>query len=285
MESTLNMQTSEEILQSKDGLKLHGKCWLPDQAPETVICLVHGHGEHIGRYDELATYFNSQNIGFYGIDMRGHGLSEGKRGHIPSYELVMSDIEELLKWARVEHHDARLILYGHSLGGNYVAHFALTNEIKELAGVVISAPWLELALVPPKSKVTLANFARHIYPSLLNSTGLDANGLSHDQTIIDKYLNDPLVHDQISANLFYLATMSGANSLEKVANLRVPALIMHGNEDPITSAAASQQFAEKANITFKLWEGMKHEIHNEIGKKEVWDYTINWIEKHLPAAD
>jgi alpha-beta hydrolase superfamily lysophospholipase len=279
------MQLREEKLQSKDGLILHGKCWLPETKPEKIICLVHGHGEHIGRYEELAAFFNSHNIGVYGIDMRGHGLSEGKRGHIPSYELVMSDIEELMKWARIEHHDAQLILYGHSLGGNYVTHFALSNEIKELAGVVISAPWLELALVPPKSKVALANFARRIYPSLLNSTGLDPNGLSHDQAIIDKYINDPLVHDQISANLFYKATMSGANSLEKAANLRLPALIMHGSEDPITSAKASQKFAEKAGITFKLWEGMKHEIHNEIGKEEVWEYTLHWIENLRAAVD
>ncbi|MEQ9302122.1 MAG: alpha/beta hydrolase [Cyclobacteriaceae bacterium] len=273
------MHTDELELRTKDGLTLTGKIWRPEGEPKKIICLVHGHGEHIGRYEHFAAHFVECGIALFAVDLRGHGKSEGKRGHAPSYDLLMSDVEELVKAARVEYNDTPIILYGHSMGGNLVAGFILQNNMKELEAAVLSSPWLTLAFDPPSVQVKLAKFVRKLLPSFTQHSKLDVQLLSKDPEVIKAYQEDPLVHDLVSPSLFLSIIKGGQDALSKASELKLPTLVMHGDDDKITSADSSGRFARDAGAEYKLWKGLKHEPHNEPEQKEVLTYVSDWILK------
>lgn len=271
-------------LTAKDGTSLIGYEWLVDE-PKAVICMVHGLGEHMGRYDHVAAHFNAQAISFFGFDLRGHGLSEGKRGHTPSFDILLDDIEEMLMYARAEYNDAPIFLYGHSLGGNLVTNYILRKNINELQGAIISSPWLKLAEEPPKSKVKLARLMNGLWPSFSESNQLDINKLTNEDAINQAYKNDPLVHDKISARMFVECYQNGLWALDHVDRNKIPVLMFHGTEDKITSAEGSQEFADKAGdqVTYKQWKVTKHEPHNDISKKEVLENISKWVGQEIAA--
>ena len=129
---------------SADGLPLVGRCWEPAGEPRAVVCLVHGLGEHSGRYAHVAAALNDAGYAVLACDKRGHGRSGGKRGHTPSYEALMTDIDLLLAQAEQRFPGKPRFLYGHSLGGNEVLNYALRRK-PDLAGVVATSPGLRTA--------------------------------------------------------------------------------------------------------------------------------------------
>ncbi|MDQ3393384.1 MAG: lysophospholipase, partial [Bacteroidota bacterium] len=139
------MNNEHLTLLSRDGLEIHARYWVPEK-PNAIICIVHGIGEHSGRYNEMALYMCSRGFTVFANDQRGHGKSGGKRGHSPSYSLLLDDVETLMKWARSQYPDLPLYLYGHSWGGNIVANFILKRKTKEVSGSILSSPWLELQM-------------------------------------------------------------------------------------------------------------------------------------------
>ena len=126
---------------SKDNLKLHGSRWTVEN-PLAIVCMVHGLGEHIGRYTPLANTFNHKQISFWGFDLRGHGTSEGKKGHTPSIHHMFDDVEQLLVIIRKTYPDSPIVIYGHSMGGNIALNFLLHRTSKEVDCGVITSPWL-----------------------------------------------------------------------------------------------------------------------------------------------
>lgn len=277
------MQERENYtLTAKDGTALTGYEWLVDE-PKAVICMVHGLGEHMGRYHHVAEYFNDKGFAFYGFDLRGHGLSEGKRGHTPSFDMLLDDIEELLMYARAEFNDAPIFLFGHSLGGNLVTNYILRKNINELQGAIVSSPWLRLAEEPPKGKVKLANFMSGLWPSYAESNNLDVSMLTNVDEVNQAYKNDPLVHDKISARMFVECYQNGLWALAHADRNKIPILMYHGTDDQITSAEASNEFAKSLNdnITYTQWEGIRHEPHNDLNKDEVLAAVVQWVEKSL----
>ena len=267
-------------LMDDDGKPLHACKWNPDIEPIAVVALVHGLSDHSGRFDAFSKFLNKKGIAVFAMDYQGHGESPGKRGHVRSCDLLISNIENLLIAARLEYNDTPLFLYGHSLGGNIVASYILQHQSKEIAGVMLSAPFFELAFEPPAWKVRLAGILNHLWPSLTMSTDLDPMELSHDPMVGKAYLEDPLVHGKISVRLSNFAINQGSWALQNAGLLNYPLLIMHGTEDRITSYNASERFAQEAGsfASFKSWEGLRHEIHNENNKDEVLKFIYKWIQ-------
>jgi alpha-beta hydrolase superfamily lysophospholipase len=265
---------------STDGLKLHSQGWEPDAEVKAVVCLVHGLGEHSGRYDHMAEAFNRDQYALLAFDLRGHGRSEGRRGHAPSYTLLMSDIEKLLNEAAVRYPDVPCFLYGHSLGGNLAIYYSLTEQPK-LAGVIASAPLLRLAYKPSQWKTGILRGLQAMRMNFSMPSGLDDNALSRDQNVVRTYRNDPLTHDLISARLAMDMLRYGQWNLKHAAEFTLPLLLMHGEADRITSAAASVEFAKKVDrsCTLKIWAGFNHELHNEPEKRKVFDYVLEWMEQ------
>jgi len=278
------MKIIESKRESNDGINFYSRTWEPDANAQAkaVVALVHGHGEHIGRYENVARALTNAGYVLAGYDSRGHGKSTGPRGHIPSYDTLMDDIGAFISMLGEKHSGQPVFLYGHSQGGNQVINYALRRHPK-IAGVIATGPWLKLAFEPHPIKVTLGRIMNNIFPSFTQASGLDTKGLSHDAEVVRLYDNDPLGHDKISARLFVGMYEAGLWALDHATELALPLLLMHGGADPITSAEASRQFADKAgsHVTLRIWDGMYHEIHNEFEQAEVFKFMIEWLDKHL----
>ncbi|HEX7056818.1 MAG TPA: alpha/beta hydrolase [Bacilli bacterium] len=272
------VEYSECSWKSADGTSLFTRLWYPDGVIKSAVCIVHGLGEHSGRFAHVAESFGREGIAVAAFDLRGHGKSDGKRGHTPSFSALLDDIGSALRQFAQLFPDVPLFLYGHSMGGNLVLNYVLRRK-PELAGVISSAPWLKLAFEPPKIKVRFGRVVDRLWPSFSQSNGLKSKALSRSADIVDEYEADGLVHDRITARLYFSLRDAGAWAIEHAADIRIPVLIMHGSGDQITSCAASERFAEKAKefSTLMIWKGFFHELHNDPFGGEVIDYMASWM--------
>jgi len=247
-----------------------------------VICLVHGMGEHSGRYGHVADRLTKARYGIFAFDLRGHGKSSGPRGHTPSYEALLNDVNFFINEVDKNFPELPLFLYGHSLGGNLVLNYVIRRQ-SHLKGVIATDPWLRLAFEPPRFKIILAQITNYIWPSFSQKNGLDSKILSRDPEVVHAYENDPLVHDHISSRMFVDIYQSGYWALEHASEFSLPLLLMHGGADKIISVKASSEFAGKITekCTLKIWDGLYHEIHNEPEKEEVFKFLIDWLDKEV----
>ncbi|MDA8335541.1 MAG: lysophospholipase [Peptococcaceae bacterium] len=264
-------------LVTKDGLTLYGRVWEPVDV-RAVLALVHGLGEHSGRYGQFAGRLGEKGFAVAAIDQRGFGRSPGGRGRINSYADLLDDIGLLLRATEQLFPDKRRFLYGHSMGGGLVLNYALRRRAA-LAGVVATSPWLRLTREPGPLTTALARALGAVWPGFVLGNGLDPASLSRDPAVVLTYIRDPLVHDRIAARLFTACQRAGSNALANGARFPVPLLLMHGSADRITSPAASREFAGRVqgDCTFRIWEGYYHELHNEPENGEFYDFLVRWL--------
>jgi len=272
--------------QTADGLELTGWAQLPETSPKARICLVHGLREHSGRYGLLTERLIAAGYALAGFDLRGHGRSQGPRGHAPGIAALMDDISRFLAKCAAELPGAPVLLYGHSMGGTLVLNYVL-RELPQLAGTIATAPFLEPGFKPPAWKLLLGKAMDRLRPTLSLPSGIDPNCLSHDAEVVRAYRQDPLVHDRLSARLGMTLLQAGAWALEHASEFSIPLLLMQGSADPIVSAEACREFAAGvgARCDFKLWDGFYHEIHNESGKEAVYDYLLKWLSARTAGAE
>lgn len=269
---------------TEDGLRLFHQGWEPETGVKAVVCLVHGLGEHSGRYAHLAEQLNQAGYALVTFDLRGHGKSQGPRGHTPSFEAFMADITQFLKQAAGRHNEKPLFLYGHSLGGILVLNYVLRRKPR-LAGVIATGPGLRTALEKQRLKITFARIMGRLVPTLSLPSGLDAGMLSHDQAIVRAYRSDPLVHDRATLHMANQTLASIPWAFEHAHEFSLPLLLMHGTGDQLAYWEGSQEFASRVNgqCSLKLWDGLYHEIHNEPEQGEVFAYLIDWLDERCPT--
>lgn len=272
------MSEETDYFFSQDGLRLSYRMWTPS-APEKILCIIHGLGEHSGRYEHVAAHLNNQNIGVFALDLRGHGLSAGKRGHAKRYDLLLSDVEELLKIARSEFTEIPLFLMGHSLGGNIVASYIQQMNINELEGYILSAPWFGLAFQPPIWKLRVGRLLVKMWPSLTQPNELDTATLSRIPEVVKAYESDPLVHDRISAGLYSAISGAAKRNLEKIDPVKLPGLIYHGNTDRLIDWRQSELYAGQVNAEWHELKGVYHEPHNDLENEKVLKLISGWLAK------
>ena len=268
-----------------EGLRIHAAHWPVDQ-PRAAILLVHGQGEHIGRYDHVAKWFNAKEIAVLGYDHQGYGQSEGRRGHAKNLDVLLDDLGQALEEIRRLYPGIPVFLYGHSMGGNIVLNYFFQRK-PVVTGVIATGPWVRLAFEAPALKVMAGRLLRHWLPNLRLPNGLAVHFLSHDPEVVAAYQRDPLVHNLLSAGAG-MALLEGASWLNQyTGETPAPLLLMHGGGDKITSAPATRELAARltGNITHREWPDLYHEIHNEPEKEEVFSYTRAWIEERLIVID
>lgn len=260
-----------------NGQILKGMIQSPGENTRAVIVMVHGIGEHIKRYSYLADLFSKEGIAFTGVDLPGHGRSDGRRGNIKSYKLLEEMITIMIDSCRKTFPGIPVYLYGHSLGGGIVLDYILRVNPR-IKGAIVTSPWLRLSFEPPKIKVILAALMKNLVPGLVQPTGLNVSHISHDENVIENYKTDPLVHDKCSVSLYNEAMNAAKYSLEHASELKIPTLLIHGSDDMINSPEGSREFAEKSDkVKLKIWEGGYHELHNELFKDDVFRYILSWI--------
>ena len=272
------MQYSIEL---KNGQILRGFLNSPGDRTRANIIFIHGLGEHINRYTAWAESFNREGIGFTGLDLPGHGSSDGRRGHIRSYSVTDEMTDILLKHIKSTFAGLPVFIYGHSLGGGIVLDYLLRKK-PDINGAIVTSPWLKLSFQPDKFKIVLASVMKNIIPGLVQPSGLAPEHLSRDNVIVERYISDPGVHDRISVSLFYSAMKAAGRSLSHADGLDVPLLLMHGSEDQICSPEGSKEFAGRTKLAeLKIWDGGFHELHHEPFKKDVFDYILNWVNRKI----
>jgi acylglycerol lipase len=271
----------EYSIKLKNGQVLRGFIASPGEKIRAKIIFVHGLGEHIQRYTGWAEMLNREGIGFTGVDLPGHGRSEGPRGNIRNYALTDEMIDILYTGSTNTFPGLPVFIYGQSLGGGIVLDYLLRKN-PDIKGAIVTSPWLKLSFEPSKSRIALASIMRYILPGLVQPSGLVTDHISHDREVVEKYKADPLVHDKISVSLFHSAMNAASYSLEHAGELKIPLLLMHGGDDKICSPEGSRIFASKTPLTeLKIWDGGYHELHNEPFRNDVFACLINWINSRL----
>jgi alpha-beta hydrolase superfamily lysophospholipase len=279
------MKTFESKFEGHDGLAFYVQGWEPDAQPKAVVALVHGLGEHIGRYTHVGKALTDAGYVLVGFDLRGHGKTVSARGHFPALNVVMQDIRAFLQFTSQRYPNLPQVLYGHSLGGLLSLTYAVQNKAA-LKGVMVTGAALRSALQEQKAKIVMAKVLGTLVPAATIPSGLDAATISRDKAVVDKYVNDPLVHDKTSLGLGKSALAAIDVCFTGAREFAYPLLIMHGREDKLTYPSGSADFAKLAgeknkDMTLKIWDGLYHEIHNEPEQAEVFKVMVEWLDKHV----
>ena len=275
-------QHDEGFFSAKDNLRLFWVSDVPEQ-PRAHVALVHGYGDHSGRYRPVVDALVADGFAVHSFDYRGHGRADGRRGHADRWTDFVDDLEVF--WARMRRAAGgqKLFLLGHSHGGLMALHW-LARDVQGLSGLVLSAPYLRLALTPPALKVLAARLVSPVLPWLPIKSGLKAADLTRDESIQAATLKDPLYLDIATPRWFTESTRAQLQALATGPALKVPLLLVCGEKDGVASTVASRAFFESvasADKTYKEYVGMRHEPMNEVGRDEVFRDISGWISKHL----
>ncbi len=272
-------------LATDDGLQLHTWHW-PSAAPTRgQVLLVHGLGEHAGRYAHVAAALNAAGWDVHGWDHRGHGRSEGRRGDIPDPDALLRDTARVIDAVRKP--GQRFVLLGHSMGGAVAARFAAEALAphpaawsRPLDALVLSSPALDPGL-SGLQKALLA-VASTLAPGLAVGNGLKPEWICRDPAVVRAYVADPLVHDRITARLTRFIVDGGAASIAAAPRWQLPTLLMWAGADRCVAPRGSESFAAAAPqniVTAKPWPGFSHEIFNEPEQAEVLAALTAWLSR------
>lgn len=271
------MQTTKENI---NGVSLFRRNWLIQDAKATIL-LVHGYGEHSGRYDEIANRLNKSKYDVYTYDRRGEGQSEGKQGHIQSIQNHVLDLIEIKKSI---HPKGKLFLMAHSLGGLVSLAYLLDHKPDDIEGVILSSPFIKIDDGTAPLLQKLARIIAAILPKL-PTIALDVNLISRDPKEVEKYVNDPLVyHGKTNAKTGYEIIKAINHVQSKFREFDLPLLIIHGSEDKIADPKGSQWLFERSISKDKkltLLDGLYHETMREPEKESFFDEVVSWLEDRV----
>ncbi|MDX2471007.1 MAG: alpha/beta hydrolase [SAR324 cluster bacterium] len=272
-----------EFFQDSKGESRFFRVWAKD-SPKAVVLLVHGMGEHSGRYHWLAGHFNGAGYACVAIDLTGHGQSSGTKGHSPSFERFFQDIESLKTVAEAQFPGCPQVLFGHSMGGSISSAYLLARpKTHNFKALILSSPGFAPAEKPAAIRVFLGKILYHLLPSIGLPNELVVEGLSRDPENIKTYLADPLNHDRLSPRLGLDCMSNGQNSVAAAEQITIPCFQFHGSKDLLASYSASKQFSENmgTNNHFETVDGGFHEILNDFDKLEMTSKIINWLSSTL----
>jgi alpha-beta hydrolase superfamily lysophospholipase len=276
------LESGSYWFETRPGEERFAREWRPVGASLGAIVLIHGLSDHTGRFDHVGRFFAGKGFEVHGLDLKGNGMSPGKRGDFSSYEEVLDDIGFFLEKVRETRPELHCFLYGQSMGGNIVLNYGIRRK-PAIAGIIASSPWLRLANPPGKIQEFIGGALRRINPALARPNGIDPADLSHDQAVAQSYSTDPLVHRLITLRTYACIKAAGQYALLHSGQLGCPTLVMHGTGDRITSQEASSEFFRNApgGTTLRLWQGLRHELHNEPAREEVFGYMLKWMKDLL----
>jgi alpha-beta hydrolase superfamily lysophospholipase len=280
------MTHAEGTFESTDGLNLYYQRWLPPHGePKTALAIVHGIGEHSGRFQNIVNHFVGRGHAVYALDLRGHGRSPGLRGHLMSWLEYIEDVRAFLALISTQESGRPLFLYAHSMGGLIGMEYVLRYP-EGLSGVIISGPPFESAVVTPTLILSslLLGKLRPTYPLKVN---LVPEAMCNDPAVVAAYLADPLVHRQCTARWALEALKVGAWIKSHIAGWRVPLLMLHGEKDDVNPPRGARQVFDKVPYPDKkmhLVPGGFHEPHSDAGYEQVLQLVEEFVLSHLPAS-
>lgn len=288
------MNESPKLIEVQPNQSAHIHCWEPAEPAAAIVLIVHGLGEHGGRYASLAETFVDKGILVYAFDQQGHGLHPGKRGCIESYSSLLDDIEGVLRWIAKQHPEQPVVLLGHSMGGNLSINFALKKLSQGLSptdridwaprGVIASSPMIRSSREPGKLFEAAARLLLLIAPNYRLVSEIIPERLMTDPIEQQRLANDKMFHSKLSLRLGGSLLDTGRWALDNAGQLAVPLLLTHGTDDYLTSPQASEEFARRAGelCRLELLPGQKHDPFRDLERDAVVNHFVDFI---LEAAN
>src|SRR5881398_2342416 len=268
---------AEGSIRSAEGTRLAYKAW-PHTGASATFAVVHGLGEHSGRYQRFAEGMARHGMATYAVDLRGHGKSDGQRGHVDSWSQWTDDVASFV--ARVESLTAgEVIPLGHSFGGVAMLSTVLAGKLKRARRFIVSSPALKLNVTVPQWKVSLGNVTSRLTPRLALANNVNAGTISRIPEVVEAYRSDPLVHARISSRMYTEWHRAAEDVLARADRITIPFLILAGAADRLIDPAGSEQLHAKApqQSTLHMLPGRYHEPFNDLGSEEVFDIIARWI--------
>jgi len=280
------MNHTQDAFEGAGGLKLFCQSWRPEGAAQAVLAIVHGFGEHSGRYTHVVRHFVPRGYAVHGFDLRGHGRSPGQRGHINAWTEYRDDVKAFLGHVAKQEQGRPVFLLGHSLGSIIALDYALHHP-QGLSGLILSGLAVDPVGAATPLLVATARLMSRIWPTLSMAVKLDKGALSRIPEVVSEYIADPLVHGMGSARW-------GTECLDAIAwckahasQLQLPLLVVHGEADRINTAAGARLVFDAARSQDKrlvLVPGGHHEPHNDLGREQTFQALEEYLGKRLSAA-
>jgi alpha-beta hydrolase superfamily lysophospholipase len=262
---------------------LYYQAWLPEGNVKAVLLVVHGIGEHCGRYMNVVNHFVPLGYAVYGLDHIGHGKSEGRREFVARFEDYTNTLAIFRNWVKGRQLGKPVILLGHSMGG-LIASYYLLDHPADFKGAVISAPAIKVSDGISQATITLGNILSVLAPKA-GLLALDANGISRDPEVVTAYLNDPLVfHGKTPARLVAELLKAMRRVTTEADKITLPLMIIQGGEDKLVDPAGAQMLYDKAGSkdkTLKVYEGLYHEVFNEPERARALKDVETWLATHV----
>lgn len=255
------------------------------EKPVGTLVVVHGLGEHSGRYKEFAAHAMKENFEVFALDLRGHGRSEGGRGCVDRFDRFGFDLNGLLDFIPKWLTDLPVFVLGHSLGGLIVAYWALfqVGSVKP-QGVILSAPALGLSVKVPPVKAFMGKVLSRMLPNLTMDNELDPKLLSRDEAEVKAYVSDPYVHRRISTRLFTEMMSAMARAQGAAGQWSHPLMMVLGESDRIVSVEAARNFFTNVGSADKRltpFPDYRHEPFHEIGRDKAFGVVTDWVRSKI----
>ncbi len=268
------------------GLKLFAQSWRPEGKSQAALAIVHGFGEHSGRYMNVVQHFVPRGYAVHGFDLRGHGRSPGQRGHINSWAEYRGDVKAFLLHVITREPGRQVFLLGHSLGSLIAMDFAL-HYPQAMSGLILSGLAVDPVGAAPPVLVAIARLMSRLWPTLAMPLKLDKTALSRIPEVVSAYIADPQVHGMASARWGTECLDTIDRCKARGSDLQLPLLVLHGESDRINSAAGARRVFEAARSADKrlvLVPGGLHEPHNDLGREQTFQALEEYLSKRLSAA-
>ena len=264
------------------GLKIYFQLFKASKY-NTVIIIVHGAGEHSGRYTFPIEYFVDKGIAFYGLDHRGNGRSEGRRGHIEKFSNYIEDLKSFVDIVKKREGEKKYFLLGNGMGGLITLRY-IEKYPKGIDGLIITSPLLKVEEETSKYKLTIREMLSKYLPKYLMTNEVDPYFLSQDREVVKKYINDKLAHNKVSARWLTEIISTVKEAHEEAGDIKTPILLMHAGADKVVSVNGSREFFDKIGSEDKdliIYRGAYHEIMNDIGRDNVFKDVEKWLKPRI----
>lgn len=281
----MNAGYVEYAFEGAGGGRLFARRWTLE-SPLGAVVLIHGYGDHSGRYPGVAKALNAAGFSVYAYDQRGHGRSPGRRAYIGQFELLLEDLDAFLSFHREDLSGRPWFLMGHSMGGMVLARY-LQTRTPEARGAVFSSPFLALNDDVPELLKKIAPVLGVVLP-LAPAGRVDNKGLSRDPKVVRTADEDPLAYHG------YVAARTGAEFIRVIRDIQgaygritLPFLAVHGSADPIVPVSGARELYEKASSadkTLRIFDGGFHELWNDLDKEVFFQEVTDWLKHHAEAT-
>jgi alpha-beta hydrolase superfamily lysophospholipase len=269
----------EGTIASADGTKLSYRAW-PKPGAEATFAVVHGLGDHARRYERFAQAMTRYGFGTFAVDLRGHGKSAGRRGHVDKWSQWTDDVAAFVTYVEGIA-GGEVVPLGHSFGGAALLSTVLEHKLSNTKRFVLSSPALRLKVQVPALKLTLGKAASKVLPKLTLNNEVDPKTLSRIPEVVEAYRTDPLVHNKISLRMYSEWTDACKRIFQHAGELRLPFLILAGTDDRLIDPEGSKELhqLDPSLSELRLLEGRYHEPFNDLDNEEVFSVIAHWLAK------